>query len=79
MESRLKERLVEFAESIEDTPEWRLEVWKIGVRLSYGWLNAQGRYHVEDKLVTWEELENGDTNPLVLAKISLTKIAGGYQ
>ena len=79
MQSRLKERLVEFAESIEDTPEFRMEVWRTGIRVSYSWMNAKARFHTEEALVTWKDMEESSMNPLALAKVSLTKIAGGYQ
>ncbi len=81
MESRLKERMINFAVSIEDTPEWRMSVWRTGIHVSYSWLNAQGKLHLEEQLVTWVDMENSNThvNPLELAKVSLTKIAGSHQ
>ena len=80
MESRIKERLVEFAEAIQLDPAFTMAIIGRGILVSYRWETARGRIHIEEEIVSWDDMErDGGVNPLILSRISLTKKASSSQ
>ncbi len=80
MESRIKERLVEFAEAIQLDPAFTMAIIGRGILVSYSWETARGRIHIEEEIVSWDDMErDGGVNPLILSRISLTKKASSSQ
>ncbi len=79
MESRLKERLVKFAEAIQLDPAFTMAIIGRGILVSYRWETARGRIHIEEEIVSWDDMERDGVNPLILSRLSITKKASASQ
>ncbi len=75
----LKHRLVDAAKATEGIPGMRVEIVSDGVRLVYGWLNAQGFWVIVENHTPWQQIEENERSPLPAAMTSLTKQAGAIQ
>lgn len=79
MEEKIKERLIEAATLSESSKGFRLMVTTLGIFVQYAWEKKIGQFGSVEHLVSWEEIEGYDRNPITMAMSSLSKKAASLQ
>ena len=79
MEEKLKDRLIEAAVLAQSSPGFRMMVTTLGIFVQYAWEKKTGLFGTVERIVTWEEIEGANVNPISLAMTSLSKEAAAKQ